>query len=197
VSFLGGEPLLQKEVQRVCDRLIELGLEPGVFVTTNGTVFNAWVERMLSQLPVNLAISLDAASPRTFERVRAGARWDVVRRNLDRFVERIAKARGSVRLNFCVMRATWMELPGFLSLAAALPAEVWVTVVTDPEQQSLLSLPPAALRVVHQRLVAAEQANWPQKSREIYASVVRTLAASAARQSVVPEDPKGSWPAAS
>ncbi len=187
VSFLGGEPLLQKEVHRVCDRLIALGLKPGVFVTTNGTVFDARIERLLSQLPVNLAVSLDAASARTFERVREGARWDVVRRNLDRFVERMAPARGTVRLNFCVMRATWMELPGFLSLAAALPAQVWVTVVTHPTSQSLLSLPPAALRVVHDRLVAAVDPNWPQKSRQIYASVLRTLATTAAHASAAPK----------
>src|SRR5678816_2700847 len=51
LSFLGGEPFLQLECFRVWDMLIERELSPICHVTTNGSLYDARVERVLQNLP--------------------------------------------------------------------------------------------------------------------------------------------------
>lgn len=148
VSLLGGEPLLQPEVHRLCDLLRQLAAPPVVHVTTNGTVWNERVERLLADLPTDIAVSVDGATRTTFERIRSGASFDRVLANLQRFRTHARHRRGRLRLNFCLMRANWHEFVDVLLLAEQLDVEVWVTVVTIPERLSLLTLGPVALQRV-------------------------------------------------
>src|SRR5262249_12065825 len=74
ISLRGGEPLLQRECFRVTDALISMGRRIPVHVTTNGTILDRRVERLLAELPVSIAVSLDGVSNETIERIRVGAR---------------------------------------------------------------------------------------------------------------------------
>ncbi|MFY9345500.1 MAG: radical SAM protein [Planctomycetota bacterium] len=154
VSFLGGEPLLQPEVHRVVEMLIAGGQRPGVFVTTNGTVLDERIERWFDALHLRVSVSLDGVTARTFERIRAGAGFARVMANVERLHELQRRRGRPLHLNFCVMRANWRELPDFLLLAQRLDATIWFSVVTEPIEASVLSLPPDGLRVVHRTLAA-------------------------------------------
>lgn len=150
ISLLGGEPFLHRESFRLTDALIGTRLRTHVHVTTNGTVYTKQVERMLEQLPVSLSVSLDGVSKATIERVRVGARAEVVLTNLRRFAAYHAAhaATQSLTLNFCLMPENWSELPEFFLLAQELGADVWVTPVTHPTDHSLFSLPTEAIREI-------------------------------------------------
>lgn len=137
VKFLGGEPFLAGETLRVMEMLVELGLATRCHVTTNGTHWSPRIERILSMLPVDVSVSLDAATAKTYESIRRGASWDGVRRNLDRYCE-WAERRGTyVSVTFCLMTANWQEFGDFCRLADELGVACAVNSVVQPAALSL------------------------------------------------------------
>lgn len=130
-KFLGGEPFLIPEHHRVWDLLTETGATPRLHVTTNGTVWNDRVERLLGEFVVDLSISVDAASAATYESVRDGARFEDVRANVDRFVAASRERGAHVQLNFCLMPETADELHPVLEWGDRLDVPVHTIVVSD------------------------------------------------------------------
>ncbi len=154
LAFLGGEPFLQKECYRIWDMLIAMDLAIPTHVTTNGSIYNDRVERLLETIPFNLSISVDGVTKETVESIRVNVKYETLMQNLRRFNEyvrgtsdRHAKKRlRFLELNFCVMRANWEELADFFLFAEDIGAMVWTILVTYPKECSLFSLPPDELR---------------------------------------------------
>lgn len=137
VKFLGGEPFLAAETLRILDRLIALDLRPRCHITTNGTQWTPRVERILEMLPVDIALSLDAATAETYEAIRVGSRWETVMANLDRFLDRAAGTGTKVDLTFCLMEGNWHEFGRFCAMADERDLLVTVNTVTHPAHLSL------------------------------------------------------------
>jgi len=148
VSLLGGEPFLQPECFRLLDLLIAAGRRIPVHVTTNGTCFDARVERVLGHLPVQVAVSLDGVRPETIERIRVGANAVDLLANARRFARHARMLGRQCTLNFCLMRENWRELPDLFLLAQELGAGVWIVPVTHPPETSLFTLPIESRREV-------------------------------------------------
>jgi len=148
VSLLGGEPFLQPECFRLLELLIAAGRRIPVHVTTNGTVFDARVERVLGHLPVQVAVSLDGVRPETIERIRVGASAVEVLANARRFARHSHLLGRQCTLNFCLLRENWRELPDLFLLAQELGAGTWVVPVTHPPETSLFTLPAGSRREV-------------------------------------------------
>jgi MoaA/NifB/PqqE/SkfB family radical SAM enzyme len=194
LSFLGGEPFLQEECFRIFEMLIERKLRPAVFVTTNGTVWNQRVERVLAHLPVDIAVSLDGATPKTIRAVRVLARPEIVLRNVERFREYALRRLGGrvrpdqhlISLNFAMMRRNWTEMADLFLMAEELACRVWVTPVQEPREQSLFSLPPRALVAVHERLQRQSERVLPrlQRNADAWRGIVAVVAGGAAKASV-------------
>lgn len=153
--FLGGEPFLIPEYQRIWDLLIADGLTVDCDVTTNGTVWTDRVERTLAALPFTIAVSLDGASREVVERVRRGADFDVVLANARRFADHCARNGRPFALTYCLMAVNWQDFPAFLHLADDLGADVHVNTVMWPAHLSLYALPLDELRTVVDALGAA------------------------------------------
>ena len=86
IIFGGGEPLLIKEHDRFIRRLVESGNSKKISLRyhTNGTQLNEEIIELWSHFEqVELLISLDDWGPRN-EYVRYPAKWDTIKRNLDR-----------------------------------------------------------------------------------------------------------------
>src|SRR5581483_8634276 len=113
--------------------------------TTNGTVWNARVEKLLDALPFQVGISLDGVSRETVESIRVNARHAILMRNVMRFREAALRRRGRqpaghrflMQLNFCLMTRNWREVGDFFLWAEELEASMWITVVTAPSRESL------------------------------------------------------------
>ena len=136
-KFLGGEPFLAVETLRVMEAMVELGATTRCHVTTNGTQWSSKVERILDMMPVDVAVSIDAATAETYRQIRIGSDWDTVQRNLDRFQAR-AEANGTdVTVTFCLMTSNWRELPDFCSWADTRGLGATVNTVTEPAHLSL------------------------------------------------------------
>jgi|HubBroStandDraft_6_1064221.scaffolds.fasta_scaffold32024_3 radical SAM protein with 4Fe4S-binding SPASM domain len=140
-KFLGGEPFLQEGCFRIWGMLIEDAVQLPCHVTTNGTVFNARVERVLDALPVGIAMSLDGFTKETVEGIRVNARYEVLMQNLTRFQAYALARKTPFGLTFCLMRQNWHELGEFCLFADDLGCSVFVNSVRKPAESSLYALP--------------------------------------------------------
>jgi MoaA/NifB/PqqE/SkfB family radical SAM enzyme len=143
-KFLGGEPFLIPEHHRVWDLMEEVGGPPRLQVTTNGTVWNDRVERVLSRFATDITVSIDAATAATYESIRRGAHHEDVLVNIERFRVACAAAGTELRLCFCLMANNWHELGAFLRWADELAVSVSINLVSD-DGLALHDLPLPAL----------------------------------------------------
>lgn len=133
VDFVGGEPFLVREHDRVFDMLIADGRRPTVSVTTNGTVWNTKVERWLEALDTTVFLSVDGVTKETFEAVRVGADFDTVMANLDRFQTYTAERGTDLFLNWSLVRQNWFELGSMMRFAEQRGLAVHVQTVLDAD----------------------------------------------------------------
>ncbi len=144
-KFLGGEPFLSYECFRIWDMMIEDGLITPCHVTTNGSLYNAKVERVLEALPVSLSISIDGATKETVEKIRVNAHYEELIDHVYRFRDYTRRRGTYMSLTYCLMRQNWHEFGDFLLYAQELGCDVFVNTVIDPSHCSLYTLPPGEL----------------------------------------------------
>ncbi len=86
--FSGGEPMIEKQVEHVLDHLLAQGVAGNIVLemNTNATVLRDHMLAKLSQFKkLHIGLSIDAAGV-AFEYIRFPARWDKVRRNIERLM---------------------------------------------------------------------------------------------------------------
>lgn len=132
VDFVGGEPFLIREHERVWDLLEERGLDPTCGVTTNGTVWNARVERVLDRFRTDVRVSIDGITASTFESIRVGADRDAVFANLERFRARALERGTDLSINWCLLQQNHHELGRMLLFAEERDLDVHTMTVMDP-----------------------------------------------------------------
>jgi MoaA/NifB/PqqE/SkfB family radical SAM enzyme len=112
IELRGGEPFLIKENHRIWDLVLELGLEERLEMqlTTNGTVWNDDVERVLDAIPMQITMSMDGITAETNEAIRIGTDHATVLENFDRFAAYATRRGTRLDLSFCVLRHNWREL---------------------------------------------------------------------------------------
>jgi len=103
---------------------------------TNGQLFTDKNWGRLSNLhgvPVQLSISIDATNKEMYERIRRGANWDVLLKNLA-YIS-LLKVSGQIvhlRFNYLVQRENYSAMREFVTLAKRFNAdEVWFQRITD------------------------------------------------------------------
>jgi molybdenum cofactor biosynthesis enzyme MoaA len=132
VDFVGGEPFLIRGHDRIWDLMIDLGVHPACGITTNGTVWNERVERVLDAFDTDVRLSVDGRSAAVFEAIRVGAGRDQVYENLDRF-HRYTVERGTAMIvNWSLVQQNWFELGEMLRWAEGRDIEVRVMTVIEP-----------------------------------------------------------------
>lgn len=140
-KFLGGEPFLAPEPLRVCEMMIEDGLTIPCHFTTNGTQYNARVERILDSLPITLAVSMDGLTKETVESIRVNANHEDLMANFKRFHAYAKEKRTGIGLTYCLMRQNWREFGDFLLFADDWDCAVEVNTVRGPVHCSIYTLP--------------------------------------------------------
>ena len=139
VLFLGGEPFLGAESLRAFDTLIDHGFRGRCHVTTNGTIVNDRVRRILASLDVDVSVSVDGATRETVELIRAGVSYEALHTNIEWFADRL-NGHGELAFHYCLMQQNWSELHRFLQWADDRDWDVVVIPVTHPMSYSLVQL---------------------------------------------------------
>jgi MoaA/NifB/PqqE/SkfB family radical SAM enzyme len=120
------EPLMSSHL----DEMLEQGRTQGVpflQVVTNALLLDELRIRAWIRLPLDLvSVSLDAASPVTYTRLRGGDFRAVVANvaRLRDLKRRLGADRPRLRVNFVVMRSNLREMPAMVDLAHELGAEI-------------------------------------------------------------------------
>jgi MoaA/NifB/PqqE/SkfB family radical SAM enzyme len=147
-KFLGGEPFLVREYYNIWDMMIADGMKTGVHVTTNGTIYNAKVERVLNALRFSIAISLDGATKKTVESIRVNANYDEQMRNFKLFREYTRARKTNLSLTYCFMPQNWFEFGDYCLFAEEWGCNVGVNTVTRPPGNAVGNLPADELRLM-------------------------------------------------
>ncbi|MFH0794878.1 MAG: radical SAM protein, partial [bacterium] len=91
-------------------------------IHTNGVLMTPKLWDRISHLKIDwVVVSMDAATPETYEKIRAGGEWDVLMSNLRFLLEK--HRQGTIRelhINMCVMRSNHRELVAFAQLGKTL-----------------------------------------------------------------------------
>jgi len=110
----GGEPLLREDLSELLALMREKQLD--VYLITNGLLLTPQIMTSLKQLGVRVMISIDGASPTTYESIRQGASFEQV----------LQSARSCARqglleaINFTILEKNYTEIPAILELAASI-----------------------------------------------------------------------------
>lgn len=155
----GGEPLLQPLVYSLLERVADLRPDLKVTIATNGTVLNSKVRWILQNCNIHLNVSIDSLIAQRYEEIRVHARFDVLMRNVEEFIE---YTRDSDRI-LCVMvnpmRSNWDELPGYVQWCNERDVHLWFNTIRYPEEVALHPLPGEELRRIREVLL---EANLPE-----------------------------------
>lgn len=160
-----GEPLMSKGLPRMLAKAAEYGVK--VELTTNATLLDARMRRLLLPYLGKIHISFDGASKETFEHVRAGADFDQVCENVRALCRDIRALplgeRPVVTLACVIMRSNIEELPAVVDLAVEFGVdELGVSHMHPPTEElkaeSLVHDPELAAACIDRALARAEAA---------------------------------------
>lgn len=108
----GGEPLLRGDLFELLGLMRQKPLE--VHLITNGLLLNLWMITALRRLGVKVMISIDGATPATYETIRRGAKFETAVQS----ARDCAKDGSLEALNFTILKSNYTEIPGIFELAA-------------------------------------------------------------------------------
>lgn len=112
----GGEPLLREGIFELLRLMKQRRLE--VHLISNGMLLNPQIIATLKQLEIKVMISIDGATPATFEAIRNGAKFErVVQASRDCAREGILEA-----INTTLLKTNYAEMPGIFELAGSVGA---------------------------------------------------------------------------
>src|SRR5262245_10566827 len=124
--FGTGEPLMSAAFWEILES-IDPQSETDVSINSNGTLLNGGrIDRLLRSPLSSISISLDAARPETYRRVRGGDFQLVISRVGDLIRERNTRPRRNrlaISINMTLMQENIEEFPAFVDLAADLGAD--------------------------------------------------------------------------
>jgi len=114
VIIEGGEPLLREDLFEILGLIQEKQLE--AHLITNGMLLTPQILTTLKQLRVKVMISIDGATPATYEAIRHGADFEKV----VQAARNCAKEGLLEAVNFTILKKNYTEIPGIMELARSI-----------------------------------------------------------------------------
>jgi MoaA/NifB/PqqE/SkfB family radical SAM enzyme len=174
VKFLGGEPFLIPVYYKIWDAIIEVNPNIKITVTTNGTVWNNRVQRILESLHCNIIMSIDSFSKDTYQRIRIGASYQRVIENFERFREYCTSNKTYMGISINPLRKNWEELGAYTDFCNTKNVPLWFNTVVYPYAEAIWTLSPDKLSEIYSRLSSTKILSKPEGCEEyIYENNLR------------------------
>lgn len=136
-SFTGGEPFLNENYYQLWKAIAKLNPDLNITISTNGTILNDRVKEVLSQLKVQLTVSIDSVKKETYERIRCGASFEQTMSNISYFMD-FMKAQGRLfSVKFVVMKENVGEIPALFEFFHSRGVQLYPKLAWVPYEQSL------------------------------------------------------------
>ena len=110
----GGEPLLRKDLFELLSLMRQEKLE--VHLITNGLLMSDKILSQFKHLGIKLIMSIDGATPETYEEIRTGASFE----KAVQVARLCAQEKLLESIDFTVLKMNYREIPGIFKLAASL-----------------------------------------------------------------------------
>jgi radical SAM protein with 4Fe4S-binding SPASM domain len=119
-----GEPFLYPEIFNVIKEIHQICPHAKISLGSNGTLFSKdLIQKIIDSSLTEIAISLDAGSEKTYNKIRIGADFQEVRTGIKRFLEsrkKAGKIKPEIHTNFVLMHSNIQDLPDYVRLAVNL-----------------------------------------------------------------------------
>jgi sulfatase maturation enzyme AslB (radical SAM superfamily) len=140
-SFVGGEPFLIDLYYQIWEKMAAANPDINLHVTTNGTILNDKVKRVLEKGKFNFSISIESIRPQTYEKVRVNGNCNSVLKNIDYFIDYCNKGGTRLEIWVCPIRQNWKEIPEIVEYFNDRGVKVNLHTVWFPPSLALWNLP--------------------------------------------------------
>jgi radical SAM protein with 4Fe4S-binding SPASM domain len=147
-KFYGGEPFLIPIYYKIWDKIKQLNPKLDLFLITNGTHWNAKIEKLVTELNFDIAISIDAFDKEKLERIRKNVVYEKLMENIRRFSEICNKKGKHLSLSFTVQKDNWEQLPLVINLCNEVNAFIYVSYLERPTRFSIADMTTAELQEI-------------------------------------------------
>ena len=139
-KFYGGEPFLIPIYYKIWDKVKELNPNLELFVITNGTHWNSKIEKLVTELNFDMAISIDAFEKEKVERIRKNVVYEKLMDNIRRFSEILTRKGKYLSLSFTVQKDNWEQMPLIINLCNEVNAFIYVSYLERPVRFALADM---------------------------------------------------------
>jgi MoaA/NifB/PqqE/SkfB family radical SAM enzyme len=148
--FFGGEPFLINLYLDIWELFIELNPNCKLCITTNGTVLNNRVRRIIESLPnLEVVVSLDAVTKETYETIRVNASFERVMENLLYFRDAMRRHGRRLMITPTFMVHNALEFQTLWDFCNREDITLDVGILTTPPEMSLANQSVEFIERVH------------------------------------------------
>lgn len=162
-KFYGGEPFMIKQYYDIWEKIVQENPQTKIFVITSGTILNENIKSLLERGIFEIGVSMDGMHKEVFEKVRVGANFEQVMKNVEWFSDYCKRKKTDLSVSLSVQRANWKEIPDFINYCNKLDCSVFFSYVYRPEDLSLWTLPPEEIDGI---ITFFNQFNFPSESEK-------------------------------
>jgi len=145
--FYGGEPFLIDIYYKIWGEVIKLNPGINLYAVTNGTVFNDKVQSILEKTKFGVTISVDSLNKELFEKIRVGAKFEVVMHNIMGFLK---YCPDRVSISHTPMNINWEETPDIINFCNFNNARINLSYMEGPAHLALWSNLPEKLDEIYE-----------------------------------------------
>ncbi len=136
-KFLGGEPFLIPIYYKIWEKIIEVNPDIKITVTTNGTVWNKRVQRIIESLHFNIIMSIDAFSKEAYDAIRIGSDFEKVMTNFEHFRNYTQARKSYMGVSVNPLRKNWSEIKNYVDICNEKDVYLWFNTIVYPFDEAL------------------------------------------------------------
>jgi len=179
-KFLGGEPFLVGIYYEIWERMIALNPKITTHITTNGSILNPRVRRVVEKLDTYIVMSIDSIVRETYDKIRINSNFDQVQESMEYYHEVTKRTGRTLSFATCPMTVNWHEMPDLVKHCDERDIRIYFNTVVFPRDCSLQSFSSEKLDEVISHFAsydAEPKSKHQQENRAVFNDLVHQVTA--------------------
>lgn len=135
--FYGGEPFLIPLYYKIWDEFIRINPDCQIQISTNGTILNDKIKKILNRGNFNIIISIDSINKKNYEKIRINSDLNLVLSNLEYFLNYCHSKNKELYLVACYMQQNWQDIPDLIKFCNKKQINITINRIWLPENSVL------------------------------------------------------------